>query len=106
SSGERLALIPAAQEKILVQEDGKQRFVQVVSDLSRAYALCAASDEANEILDDIGFFQAIQAALKKQTISGRKSAEAIDAAIRQLVAKAIVPTDGIIDVFAAAGIKR
>ncbi len=33
---ERLALIPAGQEHILEQEDGKKRWVQVVTELSRA----------------------------------------------------------------------
>ena len=64
---ERLALIPAGQEHILEQEDGKKRWVQVVTELSRAFALCAASDEATEIRDDVSFFQAIQAALNKQS---------------------------------------
>ncbi len=64
---ERLALIPAGQEHILEQEDGKKRFVQVVTELSRAFALCAASDEATEIRDDVSFFQALQAALNKQS---------------------------------------
>ena len=45
---ERLALIPAGQEHILEQEEGKKRWVQVVTELSRAFALCAASDEATE----------------------------------------------------------
>jgi type I restriction enzyme R subunit len=44
TSAERLGLIPAGQEHILAQEDGKKRFVQVVTELSRAFALCAASD--------------------------------------------------------------
>jgi len=38
------ALLPAAQEHVLEQPDGKKRFVQVVTELSRAFALCAASD--------------------------------------------------------------
>ncbi len=63
---ERLALIPAGQEHILQQEDGKKRFVQVVSDLSRAFALCAASEEADGLRDDVSFFQALQTALKQQ----------------------------------------
>ena len=50
---QRLALIPAGQERILEQEDGKQRWGQVVSELSRAFALCAATDEATEIRDDV-----------------------------------------------------
>lgn len=54
---ERLALIPAGQERILEQDDGKKRWVQVVTGLSRAFALCAASDEATEIRDDVSFYK-------------------------------------------------
>lgn len=103
---ERLALIPAGQEHILKQEDGKKRFVQVVTELSRAFALCAASDEATTIRDDVSFFQAIQAALNKQTTNNRKTPEQIDAAVRQLVSKAITAEGQIIDVFTAAGLPK
>lgn len=103
---ERLALIPAGQEHILQQEDGKQRFVQVVLELSRAFALCAATEEATEIRDDVSFFQAIQAALSKQSGTNRKSPEQVDAAIRQLVSKAITTEGEVIDVFTAAGLPK
>ena len=103
---ERLALIPAGQEHVLQQEDGKKRFVQLVAELSRAFALCAASDEATEIRDDVSFFQAIQAALAKKTGTGRKTPEQIDAAVRQLVSRAITTDGQIIDVFTAAGLPR
>jgi type I restriction enzyme R subunit len=106
TGSQRLALLPAAQEHILEQKDGKRRFVQAVGDLSRAFSLCAASDDATEIRDDIAFFQAVQAALSKRTVDGARSPEEIDAAVRQLVAKAIVASDEIIDVFTAAGLKR
>ncbi len=103
---ERLALIPAGQEHILEQEDGKNRFVQVVSELSRAFALCAASDEAVAIRDDISFFQALQAALNKQITGSRKTPEQLDAAVRQLVSKAIIAEGQVIDVFTAAGLPK
>jgi len=103
---ERLALIPAGQEHILDQEDGKKRWVQVVMELSRAFALCAASDEATEIRDDVSFFQAIQAALNKQTTGTKKTPEQIDAAVRQLVSRAITTDGQVIDVFTAAGLPR
>jgi type I restriction enzyme R subunit len=83
--------------------DGKKRWVQVVTELSRAFALCAASDEATEIRDDVSFFQALQAALNKQSSNNRKTPEQIDAAIRQLVSKAITTEGQVIDVFTAAG---
>jgi type I restriction enzyme R subunit len=103
---ERLALIPAGQEHVLEQEDGKKRFVQVVMELSRAFALCAASDEATAIRDDVSFFQAIQAALNKQTTNHNKTPEQIDAAVRQLVSKAITTDGQVIDVFTAAGLPK
>ncbi len=103
---EQLALLPAGQQRVLEQEDGKARFVQAVTELSRAFALCAASDEATAIRDDVSFFQAIQSALTKSYSSQRKTPEQIDAAIRQLVSKAIVADGQIIDVFTAAGLPR
>jgi type I restriction enzyme R subunit len=103
---DRLALIPAGQQHILEQEDGKKRWVQVVTELSRAFALCAASDEATEIRDGVCFFQAIQAALSKQSTSNKKTPEQIDAAIRQLVSKAITTEGQVIDVFTAAGLPK
>ena len=103
---EKLALIPAGQEQILAQEDGKQRFVQVVTDLSRAFALCAASDEATEIRDDVSFFQAVQSALNKKSGTSAKTPEQIDAAIRQLVSMAITTDGQVIDVFTAAGLQK
>jgi len=103
---ERLQLIPAGQEHILEQEDGKKRWVQVVTDLSRAFALCAASDDATAIRDDVSFFQALQAALNKQSSQNRKTPEQMDAAIRQLVSKAITTEGQVIDVFTAAGLPK
>ena len=102
---ERLGLLPAAQEHILNQEDGKCRFSSGVTDLSRAFALCAAHDEAIRIRDDISFFQAVRAALVKPS-GERKSQEDLDSAIRQLVSKAITAPDQVIDVFTAAGLKK
>jgi len=103
---ERLALIPAGQEHILQQEDGKRRWVQVVTELSRSCALCAASDSATQIRDDVSFFQALQAALNKQSSQNRKTPEQIDAAIRQLVSRAITTDGQMIDVFTAAGLPK
>ena len=102
---ERLALIPAGQEHILEQADGKKRWVQLVSELSQSFALCSASDEATAIRDDVSFFQTLQAALNKKSSENQKSPEQIDAAIRQLVSRAITTEGEIIDVFTAAGLK-
>ena len=95
----------AGQEHVLQQEDGKPRFVQIVTDLSRAFALCAATDEAIAIRDDISFFQAIKAALAKPS-SERKSPDELDHAVRQLVSKAIVAGGFILSKATGAGGRR
>ena len=100
------ALLPAAQEHVLEQPDGMKRFVQVVTELSRAFALCAASDAATAIRDDVAFFQAIKAALVKTVSRGGKSPDQLDAAVRQLVSGAITTDGKIIDVFTAAGLPK
>jgi len=102
---QRLALLPQAQEHILAQENGKERFIKAVSDLSKAFALAVPSDEALSIQEDVGFFQALRSVLTKSAIQTGKSPYELDHAIRQIVSRA-VSSDEVIDIFTAAGLKR
>lgn len=102
---ERLRFLPTAQEHILAQEDGKNRLLKAVTELSHAFALAVPHEKAIEIRDDVGFFQAVRAALAKSDTETRKTQEDIDHAVRQLVSKAVA-SDGVIDIFAAAGLKK
>jgi type I restriction enzyme R subunit len=52
-------------------------------ELSRAFALCSATDEAVAVRDDVSYFQALQAALGKQEGQNRRTPEQIDAAVGQ-----------------------
>ncbi|MXY57611.1 MAG: type I restriction endonuclease subunit R [Gammaproteobacteria bacterium] len=102
---ERLALLPAAQEHILAQADGKDRFVGAVRDLSRAFALAVPSDEATRIRDDVGFLQAVQSVLSKRAATETRPQEELDNAVRQIISRAVAP-EGVIDIFAAAGLQK
>jgi type I restriction enzyme R subunit len=102
---ERLAIIPAAQEHVLEQDDGKKRFCKVVSEISRAFALCATDDDAKAMRDEISFYQFVQSALLK-TADREGTAESLDHAIQQLVSRAVVADGEVIDVFTAAGVKK
>ena len=104
--GQKLALVPAGQQHVLEQDDGKGRFIQAVTALSQAFALCAASDEAVAIRDDLSFFQTLKAHLVKTSGETGKTSEELDYAVRQLVSRAIVADGQIIDVFTAAGLKK
>ena len=104
---QRLALLPVGQEHILAQADGPKRLAQAVGELSKALALALPDEAALAIRDEVAFYQAINAALRKQpeTVAGAKTRDEIDHAIRQLVSRAIA-SDQVIDIFAAAGLKK
>lgn len=102
---ERLSVLPAAQEHVLAQEDGKNRFVKTVGELSKAFALAVPHEDALAIRDDVAFFQAVKSVLTKNTVNGGRSPEEIEFAIRQIVSKA-VSSDEVIDIFSAAGLKK
>jgi len=102
---ERLSVLPAAQEHILKQQDGKARLLRAVTDLSQAFALAVPHEETFRIRDDVGFFQAVRAVLAKSMPSEQKTDEELDHAIRQIISKAVV-SDEIVDIFAAAGLKK
>jgi type I restriction enzyme R subunit len=105
SPRERLGLLPAAQEHVLAQKDGKERFVRAVRDLSQAFALAVPHPEALRIRDDVGFFQALQSVLAKRAPGEARPEEELDHAIRQIVSRAVAP-EGVLDIFAAAGLDR
>ncbi|MEG9883486.1 MAG: type I restriction endonuclease subunit R [Hyphomicrobiales bacterium] len=102
---ERLSLLPLAQEFILAQENGKDRFLRVVRELSQAFALSVPNDEALRIRDDVAFFQAVQAVLGKRAPGEGRPEEELDHAVRQIISRAVTP-EGVVDIFAAAGLEK
>ncbi len=102
---ERLGLLPQAQEHVLAQEDGKDRLLDAVRELSKAFALAAPHEAALRIRDDVAFFQAVRSVLAKRPPGDRRPDEELDHAIRQIVSEALAP-DGVVDIFAAAGLEK
>ncbi|MBW6504930.1 type I restriction endonuclease subunit R [bacterium] len=102
---DRLSLLPAAQEHILAQEDGKSRLLRSVTELSQAFALSVPHTEAMRIRDDVAFFQAVRAVLAKGTPGEQRTDEELDHAIRQIISKAVISGE-VVDIFAAAGLKK
>ena len=102
---ERLSLLPVAQEHILTQENGKDRYVQSARELSQAFALSVPHENAIRIRDDVAFFQAVQSVLAKRPPADARPEEDLDHAVRQIISRA-VSSAGVIDIFAAAGLEK
>ena len=104
-AAERLGLLPAAQEHVLAQEDGKERCMNAVRELSQAFALAVPHEETTRIRDDVGFFQAVRAALSKRAAGEARPEEDLDFAVRQIISQAVA-SEGVMDIFAAAGLDK
>jgi type I restriction enzyme R subunit len=115
----RLTLMAGAMDWVLAMQqalaaekknkDDKNRahrhYADAVLLLSRLYAMGAASEAARDIRDEVGFFQAVRAALIKTTAGGDRSAASRELAIQQIVSRAVVSTE-IVDIMAAVGLDR
>jgi type I restriction enzyme R subunit len=105
-TSKKLSMILAAEEYILSQTDGKKRYINEVTALSKAFALAVPHDQAMDVKDEVAFFQAVKARLAKFDASGSgRTDEEIETSIRQVIDQALV-SEKVIDVFDAAGIKK
>lgn len=105
-TSKKLSIILAAEEHILGLEDGKKRYINEVTALSKVFAIAIPHEQAMDVKDEISFFQAVKARLAKfdSTGSGRTDDE-IETTIRQVIDEALV-SEQVIDIYDAAGIKK
>jgi len=98
-------LVPAANH-ILGLPDGKKRFLDLVTAITRAFAVCGTLDEAEKLRTEIAFFSAVKAAIVKYTTVDRKLTEAEKhSALRRILDNAVV-SEGVADIFSLAGLQK
>lgn len=102
----KLSIILQAEEHILSLDNGKKRYMDEVTALSKAFSIAIPHEQALDVKDEIAFFQAVKARLAKFDSTGHgRTNEEMETAIRQVIDQALV-TDKVIDVFDAAGLKK
>ena len=105
-TSKKLSMILAAEEHILGLEDGKKRYINEVTALSKSFAIAIPHEQAMDVKEEVAFFQAVKARLAKFNGTGAgKTDEEIETTIRQVIDQALV-SEQVIDVFDAAGIKK
>ena len=105
-TSKKLSVILAAEEHILSLENGKKRYINEVTTLSKAFAIAIPHEKAMAVKDKVAFFQAVKARLAKFVSTGAgKTDEEIETTIRQVIDKALI-SEQVIDIFDAAGIKK
>jgi type I restriction enzyme R subunit len=100
----QLQAITAGADYIFEQNDGKRRFMAMVAELSKSFALSVPRQETEAIRDHLAYFQAVRAAIRKRLADdGPPPPPDARAAVRQVISGAIA-SDGVIDLFQAAGL--
>jgi type I restriction enzyme R subunit len=101
-----LALLVPVANHLLGLKDGKQRFLDVMTAVSKAFSLCGTLDEAVALRKEIAFFAAIKAAITKfTTVDKKRTTEDKNSALKQILDNAIV-AQGVADIFALAGLDK
>ena len=106
-----LELLPPAANHVLALEKqndktGKQRFLDIMASINKAYSLCSTLDEAAEYHIEIAFLSAVRAVIVKETTVNQKlKNEQRNTAMKQILDNAIV-SDGVVDVFALANLDK
>ena len=105
---ERMTAIISTMDFVLgLGEDEKKRFINTVTELSKAFALCATTEEAQEINAEIGFFKAVKASLVKSIGDGskKKTNAQMEASINQLISKSVI-SEEVIDIYESLGLEN
>ncbi|MEG0121517.1 type I restriction endonuclease subunit R, partial [Enterococcus sp.] len=81
-------------------------FKDLVTELSKAFALCATEEAAQEINAEVAFFKAVKVALMKLDITGSKPTQKqVDEQLKQLLSKSVV-AEGVVDIYESLGLEK
>lgn len=101
-------LVPAVNFILNIDknENGKKRFLDLMSTINSALALCGTLDEVQEFKIEIAFFNAVKATIiKYTTVDKKRLEEEKNSALRQILDNAVL-AEGVEDIFKLAGLEK
>ncbi|MDD2267922.1 MAG: type I restriction endonuclease subunit R [Eubacteriales bacterium] len=108
SASKRMDCIVRGVDFILGKDkDDKKEFLNFVTEIGKAYALCSTSEKAQEINIEISFFKAVKAGIIKLLPKDKpkKTKDQIEYEIGQLVSKSVI-SEEVVDILASVGLNR
>jgi len=107
-SGEKMQVITETMDYIIgLREDRKKDYIQLVNEMSKAYSLCATTETAKELNDEVGFHKAVKAGLVKMIADGSKvkTLSQLDNELNQLISKTISSNE-VVDILESVGLSK
>ena len=101
------AIVETVDYVISLRETRKDEYLQTVTELSKAFSLCATTDEAQAYNAEIGFHKSVKSGLLKiiTNENKRKTTAEIDMELNQLISKSL-KSDEVIDVIGETGLAK
>ena len=104
SEQEKFRILSWSCDRILQSEDLKQRFFKEFTQLNKLFTLAMPSPEAEELRDELAFFQAIKVSLIKISRSCGENI-ALETTIRQILDWAVAHGE-VVDIFQSVGMNK
>lgn len=101
------AIVETMDYVIGLREERKNDYIKLVTEMSRAYSLCATTDIAERLNLEVGFHKAVKASLIKMISDDdkKKTASQLDSQLKQLLSKAISSNE-VIDILGSVGLSK
>ena len=105
---EKMQAITETMDFIIgLREDRKNDYINLVTEMARAYSLCATTDTAETLNVEVGFHKAVRACLHKIMSDGskKKTTSQLDNELNQLISKAISSNE-VVDILSSVGLSK
>lgn len=101
------AIVETMDYLIGLREDRKNDYIKLVTEMARAYSLCATTDIAERLNVDVGFHKAVKASLIKMLSDDnkKKTTSQLDIELNQLISKSISSNE-VIDILSSVGLSK
>lgn len=108
TAAERMQCIVSGVDFVLGRDEpDKKEFLNLVTEIGKAYALCSTSDAAQNINVEISYFKAVKSGIVKilPKDKPKKTKNQIEYEIGQLVSKSVI-SEEVVDILAAVGLNK
>lgn len=101
------AIVETMDYIIGLREDRKNDYIKLVTEMARAYSLCATIDVAESLNVEVGFHKAVKASLIKMISEDnrKKTTSQLDSELNQLISKSISSNE-VIDILGSVGLSK
>jgi type I restriction enzyme, R subunit len=101
------AIVETMDYIIGLREDRKNDYIKLVTEMARAYSLCATTDIAERLNVEVGFHKAVKASLVKMISDDnkKKTTTQLDTELNQLISKSISSNE-VIDILGSVGLSK